>query len=240
MASRLERLLRMEHQIRKGAYPNVDTFCQMFDVRPRSIYQDLRMLRREAGLGIVFDRVRNGYYIVNPEKTLPAFELTEDELLSLALSKEMLSSLTQRAVEPLIEGALDKIIDRNNKKAGQRLCSSERFVSVMDTSHSTASFRVILQLFKAWTERRAVTVCYSLHKGEPGITGTMEPRSLVLKGGLWYLVAYCRCSRALRALPAWTISGVTVTRDICTGGNERDTDAFVDLLFSSGQALKIG
>jgi len=32
MSTRLERLLTMEEEIRRGRYPNVDTFCEMFEV----------------------------------------------------------------------------------------------------------------------------------------------------------------------------------------------------------------
>lgn len=48
--SRLERLIAMEDEIRRGWYPNVEKFCDMFEVKPRTVYADIRELKERVGL----------------------------------------------------------------------------------------------------------------------------------------------------------------------------------------------
>lgn len=232
MSSRLERLLGMEHLIRKGAYPNVETLCQMFDVRPRSIYQDLRMLRQEAGLSIAFDRARNGYYIENPEKTLPAFELTQEELLSLALSMELFSGLTQQAFEPVLAGALDKIIERNKSKPELTLCGVQPFIRVIGMPAEAPARKVIIELFKACRQRRIVSIRYFAGADKREVSGTVQPRCLLFRGGAWHLIAFCQQIRVLRALPLECISSVVNSRQSGPAEDDHDIDAFVRAFFA--------
>jgi predicted DNA-binding transcriptional regulator YafY len=112
MRSRLERLLRMAEEVRRGTFPNVDTFCQMFEVKPRTVYGDLRELKESAGLAIEFDRLRKGYYTSDANSRLPVFDLTGAEILVLVVAAEMLAGRAGGAFEQISRGALAKILAR--------------------------------------------------------------------------------------------------------------------------------
>ncbi|GEM_PF-2772958 len=112
MSSRLERLIRMEQQIRNGSYPNVETFCRMFGVKQRTIYEDIRALRQRLGLDIRFDRGRTGYFTPDPNSRLPAFELTQEELFAVGLACELMLKYNDAAFTPVVRSALEKILDR--------------------------------------------------------------------------------------------------------------------------------
>ena len=58
MRTRLERLLGIEEEIRSGRCPSLDSLCQLFSVKPRTIYEDIRILRERLGLKIQFDRAK--------------------------------------------------------------------------------------------------------------------------------------------------------------------------------------
>src|SRR5271156_4937421 len=85
VSNRLERLLSMDAEIRLGRYPDVETLCRSYQIKSRTLFEDLRTLRSQLGLDIRFDRSRNGYYNATPSRRLPSFELTEDEFALLAL-----------------------------------------------------------------------------------------------------------------------------------------------------------
>ena len=59
MTSKLERLITMEDEIRRGRFPNVEKFCEMFEVQARTVYDDIRELKERCGLDIEFDRFKN-------------------------------------------------------------------------------------------------------------------------------------------------------------------------------------
>lgn len=92
MPSRLERLISIDSYIRAGNFPSVEKLCLLFEVQPRTIYQDLRELRQMFGIDIKFDRTRNGYYNADPTKRLPALSITPDEKLLIVIAAEMLAA----------------------------------------------------------------------------------------------------------------------------------------------------
>lgn len=232
MSSRLERLLGMEHYIRKGTYPNVEALCQMFGVQPRTVYDDLRLLKQMVGLTIRFDRSHNGYYIENPEKALPSFELTDEELLGLALSKELLSAYSRRTLEPLLASALDKIVDRNKQKTTVKIIEIGSFLRVMDAREFVRTRKIFIELCRAWSDRKVAAITYGTDRKAEPLTGCMEPRCLALHGGVWYLIAVCQSAQALRVIPAQTILEVKLSEEQFSTVDGHDVDGFVKLLFS--------
>lgn len=85
MSSRLERLILLDQELRRGLYPSVERLCRLLEVQPRTLFQDIKDLRERLGLDIRFDRNRGGYYNATPEKALPTFSLTDEELFSVVL-----------------------------------------------------------------------------------------------------------------------------------------------------------
>jgi len=111
MPSRLERLIRIEQQINQLRYPGVETLCEMFAVKPRTLFEDIRLLKQHMGLAIQFDRNRGGYFNADPNKRLPAFDLTCDELSAVFLAAELLV-VCKKGSKQVVESALSKIINR--------------------------------------------------------------------------------------------------------------------------------
>ncbi len=107
MASRLERLVSIDAHIRAANFPSVEKLCHLFEVQPRTIYQDLRELREMFGLDIRFDRHRNGYYNANPSKQLPPLAMTYEEALLITLAINMLAS----SLGASFRGALARTVD---------------------------------------------------------------------------------------------------------------------------------
>jgi predicted DNA-binding transcriptional regulator YafY len=118
--SRLERLISIEQQINQQRYPNVDKLCRMFNVKPRTVFDDIRLLKRSMGLNIRFDRLRNGYYNANPGSKLPPFELSNDEFYALVMAAESLID-SGKIVPGVVESMLAKIIDRLPSHIGEQV-----------------------------------------------------------------------------------------------------------------------
>ena len=112
MRTRLERLLGIEEEIRSGRCPSLDSLCQSFSVKPRTIYEDIRILRERLGLKIQFDRARNGYFNAEPGKRLPAFDLSLEEFVLLLMGSELLCASLGADFKPILRRILSKIYER--------------------------------------------------------------------------------------------------------------------------------
>lgn len=109
MSSRLERLILLDQELRRGLYPSVERLCRLLEVQPRTLFQDLKDLRERLGLDIVFDRTRGGYYNASPEKTLPTFSLTDQELFSVILGAALIRPELDRDGQNVIGSAILKL-----------------------------------------------------------------------------------------------------------------------------------
>lgn len=108
MKTRLERLIAIEDKISNNYYPNIDALCELFAVKPRTIYEDVKLLRNQIGLDIRYDRFRKGYYNANPRKRIPSWDISDDQFILLAMAAGLLASLSNGA-KANIHDVLNKI-----------------------------------------------------------------------------------------------------------------------------------
>src|ERR1700722_15827004 len=116
MSTKLERVLAIDGEIRRGGFPSLNDLCQRFEVAERTMHEDIRYLKERLNLDIQFDRARNGYYIGNPDQALPSFELTSGEVFALTLGKELLSLYVGTSFESVLRSALEKVSERLPEK----------------------------------------------------------------------------------------------------------------------------
>jgi predicted DNA-binding transcriptional regulator YafY len=110
MATRLERLVMMDSLLRRNRRLTLDDLCNKFEVKPRTIFQDLKIMKENLGLDIQYDRTNKTYYNANPQKALPRFDLTIEELNTLKAALNKLQDNSQ--VRYLAESVWSKVKER--------------------------------------------------------------------------------------------------------------------------------
>ncbi len=104
MASRLHRLIRIIRILRRKAYPNVQSLCQLLQVKERTIFNDLKELKEELGVEVLFDKSRKGYFLGTDDLELGFCALSEDtSFLLLAACKLFSLHCGKDLAEPLEE-----------------------------------------------------------------------------------------------------------------------------------------
>lgn len=198
MSNKLERILRMEEEIRKERYPNVETFCRMFEVQPRTVYDDISYMKDRMGLDIAFDRFKNGYYNKSPQQGLPAFELTSGEVFALTLGKEILSQYLGTSFEPILRSALDKISERLPEKVEVEAKDVRSMLYFNAGRLVPFGRKLFLDLSEAVDRHRCVRIIYYAPSTNDTTERVIEPERLTENGGTWYVAAYCRMRDDLR------------------------------------------
>lgn len=174
MSSRLERLVSLDAHIRSGVLPGVEQLCRLFEVQPRTIYQDLKELRERFGLDIRFDRERNGYYNASPDKRLPSMAMTDEEVLLLIVASELLSFHGGPSFRGGLANAIQRIVsDRDNNLSA----IVQQLVHFSGDSDSI-SRTLFLSLLQACVKAKPITVTYT--EPESGSTSDFSiiPKSI--------------------------------------------------------------
>jgi predicted DNA-binding transcriptional regulator YafY len=173
MASRLERLVSLDAYIRNGSYPSVQKLCQLFEVRSRTIYSDLRELREMFGLDIRYDRERNGYFNADPSKTLPPLAVSYEEALLMTIAIEVLSA----SFGPSFHGALARVSEMLRSSDDQSFSWIRDFVQLEDRANCEVKCSVLTAVARAALTKQPATLTII----------TVVPEKVLYEDGHWYL-----------------------------------------------------
>ncbi|MDZ4837525.1 MAG: WYL domain-containing protein [Candidatus Melainabacteria bacterium] len=229
--SRLDRLVAMEDEIRRGRYPTVEKFCDMFEVKPRTVYADIRELKERVGLEIAFDRFKNGYYSKNPQKQLPKFELTDGEVFALTLGKEMLSQYTGTVFEPILRSALEKIYDRLPDRVRVDIDDLRCMIKFNAGSVIQVSRKLMLDFYHACEQNFSVDIRYfTAHRGEV-TERRIDPYRLLENRGTWYVVAYCHWRKDVRLFALHRIQYHAISNEHFELGRDSEIEDFLSSAF---------
>lgn len=188
MTSRLERLLKLDLAIRKGDFPNVETLCRLVEVQPRTLYQDLRELRENLGCDVRFDRVRSGYFNGSPDKKLPTFALTNEELLVIAVAAELFSQTGGEAVAQILESAMTKILDGYQQKIPIAPESLRNWIRTEGHRQQVLNPMKLVGILEALNHEKLLKL--SVVDGKDRVSDVVKPYCLMILDSQWEIVGY--------------------------------------------------
>lgn len=228
--SQLERLIAIDRELRKGYFPTVHILCEMFEVKPRTIYDDIKKLRDSLGIDVTYDYFRKGYYNANPAKTLPMFDLTETELSMLALGTKMLGQHT-RSLVPELSASLDKIYSRVPESVGRASLESVASVAFVPPAVAPVSKRKLAELKRAIRSKNLLSMSYCSPGSPVATKRIVEPYRLVQHLGTWYLVSFCLMRQAPRLFALQRIIDYKILEEHFEDRKDVDVDDWFNRAF---------
>ena len=192
VACRLNRLIRMIRLVQAERYPNVQTLCHLFQIKERTLFNDLRELKDDLGVDIQFDRHRRGYYLANESNEINMMALNERNSVLLLIA----FALLQYHGDEKLAAPLREIFEQEFRLAFQASATRQasELIAVRQSKNSLDE-ELFTKLLAACLSERAITIttCTSAKRnGDNG--GTVRraieiyPRHLELSFDRWYLV----------------------------------------------------
>lgn len=174
----------MDAYIRKNAYPGVEALCQLFEIQPRTVHQDIKELRERFHLDIRFDRHRAGYYNATPGKRLPPLEFTPEQAMLTLASIEMFCHFGGASFTGMFAPVIDAVMTDRHASIAKELSEKLAFDAAPVKPVSASIF---VQLLDACIRCRPVTLGLS----EPMRDNpcSIDPLRLLFKTNSWWLLA---------------------------------------------------
>jgi predicted DNA-binding transcriptional regulator YafY len=182
--TRLERLIAIDERISNNRYPTMRALCQAFNVRPRTIYADIRLLRDRFGLDIRFDRFRKGYYNANPGKRIPIGDLAENDYVLLMTGLSFLGSTFGNQIRSTLRNAVTYMGKRLSFELDNDEVSFDRMFITSRNTLANVDPDVLASLCRALLQHRNVMLKML---GEAPISCT--PFSFIETDNGWQLLA---------------------------------------------------
>lgn len=177
-----------------------------YEISLRTVYRYIDELSL-SDVPIYNIRGRNGGYAISDSYKIPANFLTEEESEKVI---QTLSELNNELGSSVLDTAIQKIGSISKQNENDLHISFGNLVidgSGWGTGDVYGETIKIIQ--RAIEENETLLISYRDRDGEPS-SRTIEPHTLILKQGLWYVYAYCRLRNSFRLFKVGRIDKIMI------------------------------
>ncbi len=206
---RLSRLLRLMAVLQSGRMLNADQLAEDLSVSRRTVFRDIQALN-EAGLTVLFDERREGYFLPTPWR-LPVEPLTAAEAVSLlVVCQEICRADGGMPFHQAAQSAARKI-SQGLPPALQEFAQEtvEGLTIRLDPVNPLTEARVHYEvLLEAWIQRRQVRIEYESASERVTLSTLLAPYRLLFSRRSWYVIGRSSRDRAVRTYNIGRITGI--------------------------------
>ena len=177
-----------------------------FEVSVRTVERDISALQ-QSGTPVYAEPGRTGGYCLDRSHTLPPVNFTAGEAVAMALALLRLDGTPFHGPAATALRKLVAAMPPGDAAAAHALARRIRFVG---GGPATTVPRVIADALQV---RRVLRVRYE-DRGGSATVREIEPLAFLGTPTHWYLVAFCRLRRSVRAFRTDRIASVTVTAEV--------------------------
>ena len=198
MSSRYERLINMTFDLANDNFSSVKELCKMYNVKARTIYGDIEILKKQAGFKFSYDRKSKRYRKIESNLNFDKLDLTDGEIFALTLGKELLSQYTGTVFEPILKNGINKIIQRLPEYVTLNINDLKSIVNFNPGAMVSLSRKLFLDIYKSSCSNQQMEITYYAPSTNESTTRIIDPYRVLDYRGTWYLVAFCNLRKALR------------------------------------------
>ena len=168
-------------------------------------------MKDQLGAPLEFCRKRNGYHLSDLSWTLPAFQLTEGELVSVFLAERLIRQYRGTPFETDLARAFDRITRMLPEEITVSLAAAAETLSVTPCVLTTQDVETFHSLTNAIQQSRQLRLLYWSASQNRETDRIVDPLHLSLVDNDWYLIAHCHTRQEVRMFSTVRIRGAKPT-----------------------------
>jgi predicted DNA-binding transcriptional regulator YafY len=210
--SALARLYFIDEQIASGKYPNTKALIDSWEGSSAStIGRDIAFMKDRLNAPIEYDAAHRGYYYSKPNYRIPMGFSGSDELLALAMAKNILTLYKNTPIHDAANQLLESITaplsaEGNSDWFKNRIVVPQ--VPSMPVSHDVWEL-----ITKALKENRILTFDYKGAYNPDYRSRRIRPYQLLFDNGIWYLYGFAEERKNMRIFSLGRIKNIALTKD---------------------------
>ena len=193
----MERFFWFDSEAKRNNFPNASNLARQFECSIKTAQRSIEFFRCRLHAPLEYNPARRGFYYVDPTFQIPVMRLHERELLSLLISKKLLSDVAA--------GPLGDELGRIVEKLGVVLSGNvphhidpDHAFSFRSSEFTPAHPLLFGRISNALLMSLLLTFNYYSPAGNRSTTRMVEPHHLVNYMGTWHLIAFCRMRKDWR------------------------------------------
>jgi predicted DNA-binding transcriptional regulator YafY len=196
MLNRIERLFALLVWLQIHRQARAKDIANHFEISERTVYRDIKAL---IAMNIPIVSINGEGYELMPHFMLPPVKLTDDESKAIFISIQLFLRHSTGKIRFDAESALNKLQQTLSPTTHQQLEKSTQFISFYPSQYPIEwDNPIALLLTQAIIEKRLVRFQYQKYASTSLEERLVEPYSLTLLQGAWYVHGFCRLRNDLR------------------------------------------
>lgn len=194
----MENLMKMEHAIRSGSYPNATDLGKLIEKSYKTASRYLEVLRNDYHAPIEFDPHKNGYYYTDENFFIQNVMLKEGELLTISTIIPMLEQYKNTPMEKNFRSIMEKITDMlpDDVSVDSSLINDEiHFISDPLTKLQNGVFEAVLHATKL---HKTLEFQYKAAQNKDYEFREFDPYHIICQKGSWYIIGYSYHAKDIR------------------------------------------
>lgn len=222
------RLLQIVDLVRQDKYPNASDLRRRFEVSRSTIMRDIDFLKDRYQVPLEYSSERSGYYLTDPDYSVPSFLLTEGELFSLHIILPLMEQYKGTPLEPVFESIMKQILDMLPKKVAVSTSFNADQVHFISNPQPQIDQQVFFGVLEGIKEKRTLDFGYRSIKRQDYIQRRFNPYKILCQRGDWYILGYCHRHGDIRVYNLARINQLQVTDAIFRLEEGFDLDSYID------------
>jgi predicted DNA-binding transcriptional regulator YafY len=210
--SGMARLYFIDKEIASGQFPNTAYLAQKWEGNSIStISRDIEFMRDRLNAPIEYDALHRGYYYSKPNYRIPMGFSGADELLALAMAKNILIMYKDTPIYDAAHHLLDSIIAPLASESNSDWYESR--IVVPQVPSAPVPPELWNPLTAALRENRVLAFDYQGTYDEDFMPRRVRPYQLLFDSGLWYLYGFAEERKGIRIFSLRRMKNVALTKE---------------------------
>lgn len=222
------RLMKLLEQVQRGNYPNATHLRQKFEVSRSTIMRDIDFLKDRYLVPIEYCSERRGYFISDPNYTIPSFLLTEGELFSLHIILPLMEEYENTPLDPVFQSIMRRMMEMLPEEVQVQSSFNRDQVYFIKNPQPEIRQEVFYGVMEAIKSGCTLEFGYRSIKRQDYITRRFDPYQMMCQRGDWYVIGHCHRHRDIRVYNLARMSQLEVTDAIFQKESDFDLHKYID------------
>lgn len=204
------RMRRIHEILSDGKPANCSLLARELEVSTKTIQRDIDNMRDQQQLPIDYDPSTRSFVYTRPVKTLPAFSVTEADLLALFIARESLDSYQGSRFGDMLAQTFEKLTSRLSDSVVFHWETLASRVEFHQTRPSIQNAEIYQKVADAVTREKRLRFHYAGLQDSKPRQRTIHPYQVRFLEGGWYAVGWDEVRRDWRVFALPRMSKVKV------------------------------
>jgi predicted DNA-binding transcriptional regulator YafY len=193
----LERYYWFDNQVRTKRFPNANTLAKRFEISSKTAQRAIDFMRDRIGAPLEYDSRHKGYRYSDGSFPLPSFQVSQEEMVSILLARNLLSNSAGGLISRAIQSFGRKLFATMGQIGFSQDKLRDAFSAVWNgySPSQASTFRVVLNVL---LRNRLLTCRYTSPASGQETERTIAPHHLQHYMGSWVLIGWCHLKQDWR------------------------------------------